>query len=296
MKRYYYVDVARYQPACLKQYKSAGAKGAIIQVSVGNTIHAPKAHGQVKSAKYRGLDVLAYFYACFGGNATQAEREAKYAADYAEKIGVPKGTYFAVDWEQQDNYIYGSTYNNTRAIMTAMETLKDAGYKPLLYSSASLLRSRIDTGKIIKKYGTCLWVAAYPVAGAVNTPNFGYFPSMDGVALWQFTDNWHGLHVDGNISLIDLKGGSSKPKEKAKTRPEIPSRGTFYLGTALKLHKSAHIGAPALAKLPKGSAIIYDKVIIGPLRTWIRQPRPGNKFAYMVAVDKNKHLLGKITR
>ena len=59
--------------------------------------------------------------------------------------------------------------------------------------------------------------------GRIDTPNFGYFPSMNGVAMWQFTDNWHGLGVDGNITLIDLHAvNKSKPAVKpAKKVPKI---------------------------------------------------------------------------
>ena len=102
-----------------------------------------------------------------------------------------------------------------------MDVCAKAGYKVLLYSSASLLRNNIDIKQIVKKYGTCIWVASYPTDLAYN-PDFSYFPSMDGVAIWQFCDNWKGLGVDGNISLIDLHKETAtahkttKPAEKPK--------------------------------------------------------------------------------
>ncbi|WP_366791812.1 hypothetical protein [uncultured Lactobacillus sp.] len=84
-----------------------------------------------------------------------------------------------------------------------------------------MLRTAIDTKKIIQKYGTCIWIASYPTDYAAE-PDFNYFPSMDGVAIWQFCDNWKGLSVDGNISLIDLhketmtEHKTIKPIEKPK--------------------------------------------------------------------------------
>ena len=104
-----------------------------------------------------------------------------------------------------------------------MTEIKKAGYKVGLYSGASVLRNNVDASTIVKKYGTCLWVASYATMGRIDTPNFGYFPSMDGVAMWQFTDNWHGLGVDGNITLIDLHAvNKSKPAVKpAKKVPKI---------------------------------------------------------------------------
>jgi GH25 family lysozyme M1 (1,4-beta-N-acetylmuramidase) len=85
-----------------------------------------------------------------------------------------------------------------------MKVCHDAGYKVGLYSGAYVLRQHVDTAKIVKKYGTCLWVASYATMGRIDNPNFNYFPSMDGIAIWQFTDNWCGLNVDGNITLKEL--------------------------------------------------------------------------------------------
>lgn len=295
-KRSFLVDVAKYQPASLKAYAQAGAKGAFIQVSVGTSIVAPNAHGQVKSAKYRGLAPYAYFYACFGSNAVQAKKEAEFAMACAKKAGIPEGAYFGVDWEQQDNYTSGPASLNTTAIIEAMTVLQRAGFKPLLYSSASLLRNKINIDSVIKRFGTCLWVASYATMGAINTPNFNYFPSMNGVAIWQFTNNWRGLNVDGNISLIDLDGKASHKLADKKDRPSIPSHGTFIINQTLKLHTSAHVSSVALATLHKGDAVKYDKTIIGPLRTWIRQPRGYGRYGYLCAVDRYGKLLGKVAK
>ena len=70
--------------------------------------------------------------------------------------------------------------------------------------------------------------------------------------------------------------------------------GTFVLGEALKLHKSPHIDSPAIAKLPKGSEIKFDATLQGPLRLWLRQPRNGGSYGYIVAKDRYGKLLGKI--
>ena len=130
----------------------------------------------------------------------------------------------ALDWETGDgNVVSNGKTVSTRAIVAFMNTIKKAGYKVMLYSGAALLRNNIDTRPVVSKFGTCLWVASYATMGRIDTPNFGYFPSMDGVAMWQFTDNWRGLNVDGNITLIDLHAeNKSKPTVKpAKKVPEI---------------------------------------------------------------------------
>lgn len=37
---------------------------------------------------------------------------------------------------------------------------------------------------------------------------------MDGVAIWQYTDNWHRLSVDGNIAALDLQKNSNATAEE----------------------------------------------------------------------------------
>lgn len=231
------VDVAKYQPNSLRTYKNAGAKGAIVQVSVSDSIVAPRAKAQVKSAKANNMWVAGYFSACFGNSVNQAESEAFYAVKQAKATGIPKGSYLAVDWERQDNYVDGSASSNTLAILIAMNVIAKSGYRPLLYSSSTLLRINVNTSRIIAKYGTCLWVASYPFAGATYKPHFMYFPSIKDVAIWQFTDNWKGLNVDGNVDFISFKPARVKIT-KVKHASWRAQKGIFVLEQALKLHKS----------------------------------------------------------
>ena len=85
-----------------------------------------------------------------------------------------------------------------------MDQIKAAGYKPLLYASSSVLQNQIDTNSVIAKYPNSLWVASYAISGRIDNPNFNYFPSMEGVSICQFTDNWRGLSVDGNVAVLPL--------------------------------------------------------------------------------------------
>ena len=293
MTKSYLVDVAKYQPENLNSYARAGAKAAIIQVSVAKTIAAPKSKAQVESAKTNGLAVMGYFYACFGNSISEAEEEAGFAVKQAEADGIPTGSFLGVDWEGQDNNTSGGSRSNTNAILAAMAVIKKAGYKPLLYSSASLMRTKIDSARVIAEFGTCLWVASYPYSEAAYSPDFHYFPSMKGVAIWQFTDNWCGLNVDGNIGFIDLVPARVKVP-KIKHASWQAKKGVFVLGQALELHKSPHVSAPSIAKLGKGDRVAYDAMLQGPLRLWIRQPREKEGYGYMVARDQYGHLLGKM--
>lgn len=210
----YGVDVSVYQS---KTVNYPGAKFALVKVTEGTGYINPYAPDQIKSAKAHDLLVGGYFYAHHCGNVSQAKAEARFSVAKAKVFGVPIGSYLADDFEQNSgNDVYkNSASANTDAVMAAMQIIKESGYKPLIYSGAAVMRSCLDTSRIVKKFGTCLWVASYKISGRQDRADFNYFPSMDGVAIWQFADNYRGCEVDGNINLIDLKVGSGNHQAKS---------------------------------------------------------------------------------
>ena len=229
--RDYVVDVAVYQSTSMSAYKHAGARQAIVKLTEGTGYFNPKASAQIKSVHANHMYLHAYHFATFGNSVSRAKAEAKFFVARAKKLNISKKRYLWLDWETGDgNVIINSTYSNTKAILAFMKVCHDAGYKVGLYSSASIFRQYVDTAKITKKYGTCLWIASYTTLGRIDNPDFNYFPSMNGVAMWQFTDNWHGLNVDGNISLIDLHAEKKtqhqvvKPKSAKKSAAKIPKK------------------------------------------------------------------------
>lgn len=216
-KRNYGVDLASYQSTSVSY---TGAKFAIVKLTQGTDYLNPKASAQIKSAKANGLLVGGYFYANHGNSVSRARSEAKYAVAKAKALGIPEGSYLADDFEQgSGNSVNGGVQANTDAIMAALQVIKDGGYQPLVYSGSFVLRNHMSISRIIKAFGTCLWVASYKVSGRQDYADFNYFPSMDGVAIWQFTDNYRGLNVDGNISLIDLKISSHNHAPKSVKKP-----------------------------------------------------------------------------
>lgn len=225
MARTYGVDVAVYQPTDLASYHKLGASFAIVKLTEGTGYFNPKAQAQVTSARTNHLYTHAYHFANFGSSVSQAKKEAKYFLTWAEKTNISKKRMLWLDWEPSSaNRVDGARSANTAAILAFMQALKAAGYRPGLYAGAALMRSAIDTKQVITKFGTCLWVASYPTMDAVSTANFNYFPSMDGVAIWQFTSKWHGLNVDGNVALVDLNQATEKkkaaPKKTEKAKPK----------------------------------------------------------------------------
>lgn len=224
----YGVDVASYQATGLAAYHKAGASFAIVKLTEGTDYVNPKAGAQVKSSRANHLFTHAYHFARFGASESQAKKEAAYFIKEAKKFDISQKQMLWLDWEAgSGNTVTGPKASNTAAILAFMDAVKAAGWRPGLYSGASLMRTAIDTKQVIKKYGTCLWVASYPTMAAVSTADFGYFPSMDGVALWQFTSNWYGLGVDGNVAVAEINTAASPaaPKPKPKTTTATDFKG-----------------------------------------------------------------------
>lgn len=229
MLREFGIDVAAYQSTSLVTDHNAGAKFVLVKTTEGTGYFNPKAVAQIRSAHKHHMFVHAYHFAIFGHSVSRSKAEAKHFINRCHYLNISKKRYLALDWETGDgNYVYGSKEANTKAILAFMSAVKKAGYKPMLYSGASLLKNNINTGKVVKKFGTCLWIASYASMGRIDKPNFGYFPSMNGVAIWQFTDDWRGLGVDGNISLINLHKGSKEITVEIPKKPQKHSIKTVY--------------------------------------------------------------------
>ena len=306
-KRSYGVDVSSFQGTDLAKYANLGAKYAFVKVSEGLDYRNPKAQAQINSAKDNSMMVCGYHYARFSANSGVAVQEGHYAVNSAAEVGLPKGSYLACDWETGSGNVTNQGYEvSANAILAFLDVVVGAGYKPLLYSGAGLLKGNIDTKKVLAKYPNCLWVAAYPLDNGVpaSEPDFGYFPSMDGVAIWQFTDNWNNLKVDGNISLIDLKSDMTAPNpQPSKPTPAKPTPktwtdvqgmtwheedGTFITGGAINLRWGANTDSMLITTLPAGSVVKYNAWARDSAgRVWLQQPRGSNHYGYLVCRQGN---------
>ena len=211
------IDVARYQSADLSAHARSGAKFAVVKVSEGTGYRNPKASGQVASASRQNMMPMGYHFATFSASTSAAKREANYAIASAKAVGLNPGSYLACDYESGDGNNINMGKNPTaNAIIAFMKKVKDAGYKPLLYASSSVLRNNINTNKVVNAFPNSLWVASYAISGRIDNPNFNYFPSMNGVSIWQFTDNWRGLNVDGNINVLPLSSSGNAVSQAPK--------------------------------------------------------------------------------
>lgn len=298
--RAYGADVSSFNNANTTEYTNAGADFVLVKVSEGLDYRNPKAKAQVDSTKQNNVVSMAYHYARFSSNSNVAVQEGNYAVSSAKLSGVLVGSFLACDYEQgSGNETGGDRESNTTAILAFLGTIVSAGYKPLLYSGAYLMKNKINISRILAKYPDCLWVAAYPLGNGkiANDANFGYFPSMDGVAIWQFTDNWKGLSVDGNIAVKSLTiDANIKPVSQpvnTSTQPKTwtdvqgmtwhEEHGTFITGGAINLRWGANTQSTLIATLPAGSEVKYNAWARDSAgRVWLQQPRENGHDGYLV--------------
>ena len=303
------VDVSSWQGTKLDQQAKSGAQFAVVKVSEGTNYQNPNAQGQIQSAEQNNMMTMGYHYTHFGSDSNRAVQEGNYAVNSAQQAGLPQGSYLATDWEQDvNNNTNGSVAANTNAITSFMDTVHDGGYNPMLYSSEWLLKNKVDTNKISEKYPNALWVAKYKTNGREDNPDFNYFPSMDNVAIWQYTQNWRGQNVDGNVNVVPLsnktntnnsnanngQSSSQAPARPNTNKPAQPTtntnvnsdwtkqNGVFVTGGAINLRTGASTNSKVIAELPANSEVKYDAYRTIGQYTWLRQPRANNKYGYLV--------------
>lgn len=243
------VDVSSYQGSSssyFKTLKNNGAKFAVVKVGgsgggEGYHYQNPSASMQLANAKANGLAVGAYFWAQCGSSSSEALRMAKLAVSDAKKAGLKPGSVIAMDYEAG---AYASQKTaNTNAVITFLNHIKKAGYKPLLYSGASFVRPNVDTRKLISKFGkSIIWIASYKTTNAQYAPDYNYFPSMNGVGIWQYADNWKGLNVDGNVQFT-----------------KVISNGSVTKKTPIKQANATTNKANGVKKLPKSNTYTVKK-------------------------------------
>lgn len=178
---------------------------------------------QVSNARARGLHAHTYIYAQFSGR-WQADQMLNY---YLPRVTTPKGSIVALDVES------GSP--DTDSVMYALGRIKDAGYTPVLYGYKNFLLNHLNLQYISQNYP--LWLAEYPDYSVRRYPNYGFFPSFNNVAIFQFTSTyiWGGL--DGDVDLTGItdngytKNTNQTVKQPAHNQTTAPAKPVQSNGT-----------------------------------------------------------------
>ncbi|XOW24270.1 LysM peptidoglycan-binding domain-containing protein [Lactococcus lactis] len=278
-------------------------KFAIVQI--GGTYHGSFADQapystQVASAIAQGKRAHTYIYFEVGNS----QAVAKAALDrYLPKIQTPKNSIVALDYESgaaasiltgydsSGKPIYASTpweiQTNTDAILYGMRRVKAAGYTPMYYSYKPYTLAHVDYKRIIKEFPNSLWIAEYPNYEVTPAPNYSFFPSMDGISVFQFTSTYVAGGLDGNVDLTGITdkgyegGNATKPDtdtpatDDGKDANEVtPSEIQEGMTVTIKFSATNYSTGQAIPKWVKENSYKVlqksgNKVLLDNIMSWV---------------------------
>lgn len=181
---------------------------------------------QVASAIAQGKRAHTYIWYQVGSNASLGEQVLN---TFLPQVQTPKGSIVALDYESGAS---ADKQANTNAILHGMRMIKAAGYTPMYYSYKPFTLANVYTDQIIREFPNSLWMAAYPSYNVTPTPNYNVFPSMDGVAIYQFTSTYIAGGLDGNIDLTGITDNGYTKNNNPKTETPAISQGQQADNTA----------------------------------------------------------------
>ena len=169
---------------------------------------------QVASAIAQGKRAHTYIWYQVGGS----QEVAKAALDrYLPRIQTPKNSIVALDYEGGAS---GNKQANTDAILYGMRRVKAAGYTPMYYSYKPYTLANVNYKQIIKEFPNSLWIAAYPNYEVTPVPNYSFFPSMDGISVFQFTSTYVAGGLDGNVDLTGITDNGYGKQQGQVVKPD----------------------------------------------------------------------------
>ncbi|WP_416183157.1 MAG: GH25 family lysozyme [Pseudolactococcus raffinolactis] len=291
------VDWAVYQ-GDQGQFGYAHDKFALIQIGGynGNGLYNQHTYSsQVQSAIAQGKRAHTYVWFDSWGDLGIAKQTMDY---FLPKIQTPKGSIVALDVEDgvlasiPDGYGgYTSTaaekQANTETVLYGMRRIRDAGYTPMYYSGKPFTLKHINYDQIVAEFPGSGWIAAYPNYDVTPAPNYNFFPSMDGIGIFQFTSTYVAGGLDGNIDLTGItdsgykNGNPSKPSTVTSAidagQEADKVKGTNKeIGMTVKVNFSSSIYATGevIPDWVKGTScqIIEksgDKVLLDGIMSWL---------------------------
>ncbi|HHK2087343.1 LysM peptidoglycan-binding domain-containing protein [Enterococcus faecalis] len=166
---------------------------------------------QVASAIAQGKRAHTYIWYDTWGNMDIAKTTMDY---FLPRIQTPKNSIVALDFEHGAS---SDVNANTETILYGMRRIKQAGYTPMYYSYKPFTLQYVDYQRIIKEFPNSLWIAAYPSYEVTPEPLYAYFPSMEGIGIWQFASTYIAGGLDGNVDLIGITDSGYTDTNKPET-------------------------------------------------------------------------------
>lgn len=236
---------------------------------------------QVASAIAQGKRAHTYIWYQVGGNASLGEQVLN---TFLPQVQTPKGSIVALDYESGAS---ADKQANTNAILHGMRMIKAAGYTPMYYSGKPYTVANVYVDQIIREFPNSLWMAAYPDYNVTPTPNYNVFPSMDGVAIYQFTSTYIAGGLDGNIDLTGITdNGYTKNNNPENQTPAISQgqqadntpKSDIAVGNQVKVKFGANVWATgeAIPDWVKGrtysvAQVSGSRVLLAGINSWINK-------------------------
>ncbi len=222
-EREFGTDTAIYQGASAQKVQ---ASDTFSIAQVGGSVHGRlydqwTYRSQISTGIAMRLRMHTYVWMETGGNAMQTANMLNY---FLPKIQTPKGSIIALDYEDGAG---PSAQANTDNVLYGMRRIRDAGYTPVLYSGKYYIANHLQLDRILSEFPNSLWIASYADMQVRTKPLWGYFPSMPGVAIWQFTSTGRAGGLDYNVDLLGItkKGYKHGDAERPVTKPEAVKEG-----------------------------------------------------------------------
>ena len=162
-------------------YRGYGDKGVLVEDSMFSK--------NVLGAKTNKMDIGIYFYTQ-AINVEEAKEEAKFVVNLIKKYGIDVKYPIAIDTElspigtgRADNI---SKEKRTEVVKAFCETIKQLGYKPMVYASKYWLYDNLNVQQI-SQYDT--WLAHY-----TDKTDYKYSYTM-----WQYTSTGNVDGITGNV-------------------------------------------------------------------------------------------------
>lgn len=287
----YGVDLSKYQ-GNTAQFVSPDDKFAICQVggrySDGSSYVQNTYDSQVATTIAQGKRAHTYIWLQTNNNSYQAQQAVLQFLPTI-KNACPKGSIIALDCESG----YGSDIQgNTNAVLSAMKVVKDNGFTPVFYSYKGYALAHFDMDKIGQAYKNSVWVAGYPYRNGTYPAPFEYFPSMDNVAIWQYSDHGRGINskaIDYNVDVLNItkkgyeKGNPNKPDNNTPVidegkKADATSKKDITKGYTVKVNFSAQRWSTGenIPSWVKGKSYVVsqvngDKVLLSSINSWINK-------------------------
>ena len=258
-KRYHCIDISWWQgkvsDANWKKIKAAGVTHAIIRCGYstlrGGDHNTDSTFANNLNGAYKaGIKVGVYYYST-AVSVAEAKSEAKYTIsvinNYKSKITLP----VVFDYETGGRL----TSKVMKSVGTAScigfcDTIKAAGYTPMVYANYNTLCNFIDYKTLQKKYK--MWLANYTNNGVATTYPGSYW-------MWQYSSSGKVNGLSGNIDInyiFEPKTTSSEPAKATEPAKTTAPAATTSSSSSSTKPATTSKAAATKAKAPDGNKAV----------------------------------------